>query len=155
SRNPNQWQPLSQGLASLAPRLEPKEAMETASILMQTMSKMPDLSQGLLGALLGEDASGVRCRAAISTTSAGVATACGNWPASLPALYIVLPPPCRLTTHQLVDLLKHPFCVGAARRVVLDQLENRYRRKFADQWEFVRYAQGHDLGVDFATSAQR
>jgi hypothetical protein len=46
------------------------------------------------------------------------------------------PPPGRLSTQQLVELLKMPPFVGEARRVVLDQLGNRYRRTFADVWEF-------------------
>src|SRR5262249_61102532 len=58
------------------------------------------------------------------------------------------PPPCRLSTQQLVELLKMPTCIGEGRRVVLDQLGNRYRRAFADGWEFVRFAQEQELGLD-------
>jgi hypothetical protein len=65
------------------------------------------------------------------------------------------PPPCRLSPQQLVDLLKHPFCVDQARRVVLEQLENRYGRKFADHWEFVRFACAQNLGLDFTTPPRR
>jgi hypothetical protein len=53
-----------------------------------------------------------------------------------------------------VELLKQPLCVGSARRVVLDQLGNRYHRHFADQWEFVRYAQEHDLRLDLTLPPQ-
>src|SRR5205823_6220795 len=61
--------------------------------------------------------------------------------ATLPLLQSSLRPrPCRLSTPELVELLKHPLFVGEARRVVLDRLEDRYGRKFADQWEFVRFA---------------
>ena len=35
-------------------------------------------------------------------------------------------------------LVFKPF-VGEARRVVLQQLGNRYRRHFGDVWEFVAY----------------
>jgi hypothetical protein len=52
---------------------------------------------------------------------------------------------CCLSTQELVGLLKHPLCVDEARRAVLDQLENRYRRKFADHWEFVRFAREQNL----------
>ena len=38
---------------------------------------------------------------------------------------------------------------------VLDQLENRYRRKFADQWEFVRFAQQQNLNLDLAGPPHR
>ena len=49
------------------------------------------------------------------------------------------PFPCRLTTQELVELLKMPTCFGAARRVVLDHLGNRYGRRFTNHWAFVRY----------------
>ena len=71
---------------------------------------------------------------------AGDAAASGRL-AVLPLLVPIFePPPCPLTDQQLVELLKHPLCVGEARRVVLTQFENRYLRPFADQWEFVAFA---------------
>jgi hypothetical protein len=66
-----------------------------------------------------------------------------------------VPPRCRLSTPELVDLLKEPTCVGPARRVVLDQLGRRYRRPFADHRAFVRFAREQDLGLDFASPPQR
>jgi hypothetical protein len=66
------------------------------------------------------------------------------------------PPPCRLSTQQLVELLKMPTCLGEARRVVLDQLGHRYRRHFADAWEFVRFAKEQHLDdLDFISPPQR
>jgi hypothetical protein len=65
------------------------------------------------------------------------------------------PPPCRLSTQQLVELLKMPPWVGEARRLVLDQLGRRYRRPFADVWEFVRFAKERNLGLDFTSPPQR
>jgi len=65
------------------------------------------------------------------------------------------PFPCRLTTQELVDLLKMPTCFGAARRVVLDYLGNRYGRRFVNHWAFVRYAQDQGLDLDFATPPKR
>jgi hypothetical protein len=65
------------------------------------------------------------------------------------------PLPCRLTTQQLVELLKHPVCVGAAQRIVLDHLGNRYHRTFADQWEFVRFAEEQKLDLDITSPPQR
>ena len=65
------------------------------------------------------------------------------------------PLPCRLSTQDLVELLKQLTCVGPARRVILDQLEHRYRQKFADHWDFVRFAQEQRLGLDFTTPPQR
>jgi hypothetical protein len=65
------------------------------------------------------------------------------------------PLPCRFSTQELVELLKQPLCIGQARRVILDQLENRYGRQFADHWEFVRYAQEQNLGLDFSSPPKR
>jgi hypothetical protein len=49
-----------------------------------------------------------------------------------------------------------PSCIGEARRVVLDQLGNRYRRRFADPWDFVRFAKQQRLGgLDFTTPPRR
>jgi hypothetical protein len=65
------------------------------------------------------------------------------------------PPPCRLSTPDLVELLKQPTCVGPARCVILDQLQNRYGRPFADQWAFVRFAQQQNFGLDFTSPPKR
>jgi hypothetical protein len=65
------------------------------------------------------------------------------------------PLPCRFTTQQLVDLLKMPACVGEARTVILEQLSNRYKRSFADLWEFVEWAQEHEPGLDFTSPPKR
>jgi hypothetical protein len=62
---------------------------------------------------------------------------------------------CRLTTQQLVELLKIPTCFGPGRRVVLDQLENRCKRRFCNHWAFVRYAEESGLNLDFATPPKR
>jgi hypothetical protein len=66
---------------------------------------------------------------------------------------MALPPPLRAQT--LVELLKHPLCVGEARRLVLDQLQRHYNRPFADQWDFVRFATEQKLGLDLTTPPQR
>jgi tRNA A-37 threonylcarbamoyl transferase component Bud32 len=65
------------------------------------------------------------------------------------------PLPCRLSTQDLVKLLKMPTCVGPVRRVVLDQLGNRYGRHFETHWDFVRYAGEQGLNLDFTTPPQR
>ena len=65
------------------------------------------------------------------------------------------PSPCRLSDQQLVELLKQPLFVGEARRVILDLLGDRHGRRFADQWEFVEFAQEHRLGLDFTTPPTR
>jgi serine/threonine protein kinase len=60
-----------------------------------------------------------------------------------------------LTTQELVDLLKVPTCFGKARRVVLDQLENIHGRRFANHWEFVRFAREKGLKLDFTSPPRR
>jgi len=65
------------------------------------------------------------------------------------------PFPCRLTTQELVELLKMPTCFGGARRVVLDHLGNRYGRRFVNRWAFVRYAHEQGLDLDLTTPPKR
>jgi tRNA A-37 threonylcarbamoyl transferase component Bud32 len=67
-----------------------------------------------------------------------------------------LPPlPSPLPVQDLVDLLKHPFCVGEACRLVLEQLGRHYDRGFADVWEFVDFARQRGLSLDFTIPPQR
>ncbi len=65
------------------------------------------------------------------------------------------PLPCYLSTQDLVELLKMPTCFDEARKVVLKHLGNRYGRRFANHWEFVRFAQDQHLDLDFTTPPQR
>jgi hypothetical protein len=65
------------------------------------------------------------------------------------------PYPCRLTTQELVDLLKMPTCFGRARRVVLDHLGNIQGRRFVNHWAFVRFARETGLDVDLTTPPRR
>jgi hypothetical protein len=75
---------------------------------------------------------------------------------SLPALPVASEPlPCRLSTQDLVELLKMPTCFGEARKVVLKHLGNRYGRTFANHWEFVRFAQKQHLDLDFKSPPKR
>jgi tRNA A-37 threonylcarbamoyl transferase component Bud32 len=92
--------------------------------------------------------------------AAGVAAAVGTSAqgpaAGLPLLPAAAEPfPCRLSTQELVELLKMPTCVREVRRFLLDQLGNRYGRRFESQWDFVRYAQEQGLGLDLTTPPQR
>ena len=68
-----------------------------------------------------------------------------------PGLVQADPCPCRLSTQELVELLKMPTCFGPARRVVLDHIGNRYGQRFINHWAFVRFAQEQNLGLDFTT----
>jgi hypothetical protein len=65
------------------------------------------------------------------------------------------PYPCRLSTQDLVELLKMPTVFGEARMVILEHLGNRYHRTFNTHWQFVRYAKEHNLNLDFTTPPQR
>jgi len=96
----------------------------------------------------------VRRRVIAVASALGLGT---NGPfASLPLLpAATVPLPCRLATQDLVELLKLPTCIGRVRRVILDQLGNRYGCRFATHWDFVRYAQEQGLNLDFTTPPQR
>jgi hypothetical protein len=85
-----------------------------------------------------------------------VGTGAGGPLAALPFLPAARAPfPCRLETQDLVNLLKLPTRVHPIRRVILDQLGNRYGRRFDSQWDFVRYAQECQLNLDFTTPPRR
>jgi tRNA 2-selenouridine synthase SelU len=150
--------PLAQGLSAVTGRLGPKEAGEAAATLSQAMTKMTyplafqSLAQGL-SAVLHSDYSWRNASQRYRLIGA-IGTLAG--PASLllaPALF--QPPPPPLPAQTLVDLLKQPFCVGEARQLVLGQLARHYLRPFADQWDFVRFAQEHKLPLDLLTPPQR
>jgi tRNA A-37 threonylcarbamoyl transferase component Bud32 len=76
-------------------------------------------------------------------------------PLTVVLCFAAKPQPCRLSTQQLVELLKMPPCEGEIRRVILDQLGNRYHRPFADVWEFVYFAKEQRLDLDFTTPPKR
>jgi len=65
------------------------------------------------------------------------------------------PYPCRLTTQELVELLKMPTCYGQYSRVVLDQLGNIHGRRFASRGEFIRFARETGLDLDLTTPPTR
>jgi hypothetical protein len=89
-------------------------------------------------------------RAAAVAMAIGLAR--GKPLAALPALPAATEPlPCRLSTQDLIELLKMPTCFGKARKVVLKHLGNRYGCHFANHWEFVRFAKERQLDLDFTT----
>jgi hypothetical protein len=158
-----QLRQLSQALAA---RLGPGEAAEAcaraAAALTQAMSltkeprALAGLSENLSAVLAGGGQPEHKRRAAALTGGLGrAADGYGLMSCSLLLRPVTEPLPCRLSTPQLVELLKHPLCVNEARRVVLDQLGSRYRRRFADVWEFVRFAREHEPGLDFTSPPQR
>jgi hypothetical protein len=160
------WLQLSETLSAVAARMEPGRAAQACAQAAATLSQaMPtttnaqalgQLPQGLSALLAGVDYWEQEGRAVALAKALGRA-ANGYGPlACLPLLQPALEPvPCRLSTQQLVELLKHPLFVNEARRVVLDHLGRRYGRRFADVWEFVAWAQEHEPNLDFTTPPQR
>jgi hypothetical protein len=163
-------------LSAVAARLESNQAAATAAVLTAAMSKTADadtlrLLADAMSSVLSRTASP---DAADQRALIVAVVAASSGPAPLLAAPVVLrlalaPPVPGLTALQqlyppswayfaqiapplppqaLVDLLKDPLCVGAARRAVMDQLSRHYGRPFADQWEFARFAEEHKLGLD-------
>jgi hypothetical protein len=139
--------------------MEPKEAAATLTQAMtETMDKslLRYLAQILSMVLFHEDPLRLARRRQGAGTVVGVLSCPGSvliTPALLQSGLKPLPPP--LPAQTLVDLLKHPFCVGEARRLVLDQLTWHYQLPFTDQWDFVRFAQEQQLGLDLLSPPQR
>jgi hypothetical protein len=170
---------LAQGLVALAARLEPKEA---AATLFLALAKMTDrgsaealaaergqytsrfdspepaevLARGLAVILTPVEPRELSGRAAAVVAAVGGPAGSGH-AVGTPALLrpALAPLPCPFATPELVELLKYPTCVGPARRMILDQLGQRYRRRFADHWAFVRFAQQQKLDLDFTSPPQR
>jgi hypothetical protein len=99
-------------------------------------------------------------RPQVRQRAVAVAAAIGTMPggplASLASVRTAGEPlPCRLSTQDLVELLKMPSCVGELRRLMLDHLGNRYGRRFDTHWDFVRYAHEQGLDLDFTTPPKR
>jgi hypothetical protein len=158
-------QSLARALSSVAARMEARDAAtvtaDAATALVQAMkdtknpSALNALAQGLSSVLSAVPPADIPFRSATATAALAFPAGTGQ-PLTALALFIPAaePPPCHLSTQQLVDLLKTPPFVGEARRVVLDQVGNRYHRPFADVWEFVRFAKEQDLDLDFTTPPQ-
>jgi hypothetical protein len=149
----------------LLQQLAEENARSTALHQARQTAAAPDVNRGspypelpqvvILDRLLTDASPRQRRRGAVATATA-VGLACGG---PLPALAAwpsaAEPLACRLTTPELVELLKYPTCFGAARQVVLKHLGNRYGRTFANHWEFVRFAREHNLGLDFTSPPKR
>jgi hypothetical protein len=102
------------------------------------------------------DSSQVTVNSRVSATAMAASLTISMPLTALPVLAVASEPfPCRLSTQDLVDLLKMPTCFGEERRIILKHLGNRYHRRFANHWEFVRYAQEHHLDLDFTTPPKR
>jgi tRNA A-37 threonylcarbamoyl transferase component Bud32 len=151
---------LAGSLSALTARMEAKEAAavisQAAPVLVQAMHEANWLAPDLSGLLSAVPPSEITTRPATAASAVAFPAGTGHPLNALPLVILTAEPrSCRLPTQQLIELLKMPTCVGTARRVILDQLGSRYRRTFADPWQFVRFAQEQHLDLDFTSPPQR
>jgi hypothetical protein len=160
--NPYALARLAESLAALAARLDARQASLAAVRLLEVRREtdwwrqMNMVESPLFPILCREDTNQIRPRSLAVAATAG----CVAHPSHLFAVPALLQParqalPSPLPAQMLVDLLKHPLCVGTARRIVLDQLSRHYRRSFADHWEFVEYARREKLALDLTSPLPR
>jgi hypothetical protein len=166
--SPNPWwaRMKFRGAASvMLPLLAEEEAHSIALQQARETAAAPDVNRRddrselrqvvLLDRLLSGGTLSQRRRCAVATATAvglafgGPATALAASPSAAEPL------PCRLTTPELVALLKYPTCIGPARQVVLKHLGQRYGRSFTNHWEFVRFAKDQRLDLDFTSPPKR
>ncbi len=167
NREPRILSQLAQGLTAIAARLEAKEAAtliaDAATSLVETMT---DRESGgaisiqapyLLSALLsGEPPLDIRNRAFTTVSALAILAGPRHSLTALSMLGVAAKPmTCRLSTQQLVELLKMPTCVVETRRIILAQLAIRYHRPFGDVWEFVRFAEVNLPDIDLTSPPQR
>jgi hypothetical protein len=149
------WPSRNGALARLAAHMEPRRAAE---LLARALARAGDswaneeLGRGLAAALTRTGAAEQTGAVAVLFVSAADPR---GLPGVLPRLGVVTQPtPCHLTTAELVELLGQHLFVGPARRVVLDRLQIRHGQTFLDHWDFVRFAQDRNLGLDRASPPQ-
>jgi hypothetical protein len=163
---------LAEGLSALAAQMDPNEGLaictQGAAAVVQAMRFLPDFNLRGRGQFPPDGRADLmqalwtllspKPPPTLNFRLANVASAVSNGQ-PLTAFAILQPmtevPPCRLSTQQLVDLLKMPTCVGDARRLILDQLGNRYQQHFDDPWQFVRFAREQQLDLEFTRPPQR
>jgi serine/threonine protein kinase len=154
-------EPLAEGLSAVAIRLSPEEAATAARLLTKTLAMETDfiaqrsLAKGLVtvSVRLGLEEA-VRRSLLAARAVAGAASFLPL--AGLAALTQAAQPlPSRLSTQEVVDLLKMPTVVGTAREPFLKLLGERYHREFADEWEFVEYAEKYLPDVDLKSPPKR
>jgi hypothetical protein len=156
--DPNFLQQFGPTLNATAARMEPYEA---AIIFNQAMNRttefiaLQQLEQGLAAALRRQPLNHRQqvIQSVRALFASGMMSPLGVCASAVvqPALE---PPPPPLRPQLLVDLLKQPFCVGQRRWLVLEQLTRHYQRPFADQWDFVRFAQEQKLALDLTNPAK-
>jgi hypothetical protein len=142
--------------------MDAEDARQIASALLPVIAdaKDPDamdsLAQSLSALLSAVPPAEIPSRSAMAVSALGLAAGADH-PFSAIGLLIPAaePFPCRLSTQQLVELLKMPTCGGNARRVILDQLGGRYRRRFGNLWAFLSYAEEHKFNLELTSPPKR
>ena len=136
----------------LLPHLDPERAHALAWDLASRLCSEPVFDDEALSRMLTDDSREQRTRRVARMAKAGP----GPEGMLEAAVRVAAEPfPCRLTTQELVELLKMPTCFRGTRRIVLDHLGNRYSRHFVNHWAFVRFANEQKLGLDFTTPPRR
>jgi hypothetical protein len=156
--NPEQLASLEGLVATLLNFLSPDTAGPLAKRLAARVCAACDDASTSSGALelLLKDTSPPSRRSRAAAVAALVSQAPAGPLPSLPALAAAGEPrPCRLSTQDLVELVKMPTGFAWERRVVLRHLSNRYGRPFTNHWDFVRFAQEHRLGLDLTSPPPR
>jgi hypothetical protein len=156
-------------LDAVTQRRDAEGSKEAAAALLQARSeagqdpnpynyryRLQALSDGFVTVLSHEHSARREQRLRGLTGAIGLGTS----PKSLLHVLLIAPSwidplPEPLPPQTLIDLLKHPLCVGQPRRAVLDQLQRHYHRPFTDQWDFVRFAEENRLGLDLTTPPMR
>jgi hypothetical protein len=147
-------------LAELTERLPPAEAARAAQLLIRLrMEASKDLLYYLppmLGSLVKRvppaEAASLAPRAAslILEVSTGLDEATGN--RVIRSLAMLAD---RCGEQDLIELLKHPCCVGAEREVILAALARRLGQDFATRWELAAWVKRHRPDLDLASPPRR
>jgi hypothetical protein len=155
---------LAQVLSAVAARMEPEKAAaacgQAAATLSQAMTRttnpgeLRSLAQVLSAVLLREGPGRNVRRGHGLVGVVGTLTSPGSMLSAPALLQLALATP-PLPAQTLVDLLKQPYCVGEAQRLVLEQLTRHYGRPFAGQADFLRFAREQKLPLDLTTPPQR
>jgi hypothetical protein len=155
NRGPSIRSDLDASVAELLPWLDPRSAHAIALVLAANMCSEADVPQDheTLSHVLTDTSRTQQNLRAVRTATQATGLGCSALLAS--ATLLAEPWPCRLSTQELVNLLKMPTCRGKTRQVVLEHLGNIHGHRFANHWEFVRFANEQNLSLDLATPPPR
>ena len=138
----------------LLAQLDPEKAHALAREMAASMCATSPIDPSILSRILADTSRTEITRRAAMMAAATIGQGIEGPLCAFPRI-AAEPFPCRLTTQELVELLKMPTCLGGARCVVLDHLGNRYGRRFVNHWAFVRFAEEKGTGLDFTTPPRR